>query len=99
MSPFRLIISPVARNDLKNIFQFGLSHWGEAQSSKYIDSLKTQLWTLTEQPEMGIDRDELLPNLRSFPVERHIIFYRLEIEQIEVIRVLHGRQDPQRYIK
>jgi len=99
MSSFRLIISPIARNDLKNIFQFGMSNWGEAQSSKYLDHLKTQLWTLTEQPEMGIERDELLPNLRSFPVESHVIFYRLEIEKIEIIRVIHGRQDPLRFIK
>jgi len=90
MSSFRLIISPAARDDLKDIFQFGLRNWGEARSSKYLDSLKTRLWTLTEQPEMGVERDELLPNLRSFPVESHVIFYRLEIEQIEIIRVLHG---------
>lgn len=99
MSSCNLVISPIARDDLKDIYQFGMRSWGEAQSSKYLDTLKAQLWTIAEQPEMGVERKELLPNMRSFPIENHVIFYRLEIEQIEIIRVLHGRQDPQRHIK
>lgn len=99
MSSYKLIISPIARDDLKDIYQFGMRSWGEAQSSKYLDTLKVHFWTLTEQPKMGIEREELLPNMRSFPVESHVIFYRLEAKQIEIIRVLHERQDPIRHIK
>ncbi len=48
---------------------------------------------------MGLEREELLSNMRSFPVDSHVIFYRLKQYQIEVVRILHGRQDPQRHIK
>jgi toxin ParE1/3/4 len=48
---------------------------------------------------MGIEREELLPNMRSFSVDSHVVFYRLQQSQVEVVRVLQGRQDPRRHIK
>jgi toxin ParE1/3/4 len=99
MSDYRLIISPVAQNDLKDIYQFSLRNWGANQSLKYLENLKERFWALTEQPLLGIERFELLPGMRSLPVESHIVFYQVRSKQIEIIRVLHGRQDPNRHIK
>lgn len=42
---------------------------------------------------MGRKRDELVPNLRSFPVGNYLIFYRPINQGIEVLRVLHGARD------
>jgi len=99
MNAYLLVISPAAQNDLKGIYQFGQRIWGKTQSSQYLDQLMTQFWALTEQPLMGAERSELLPDLRSITVESHVIFYRVQSKQIEIIRVLHGRQDPNRRIK
>ena len=94
-----LIISPIARDDLRKIYQYGTLNWGKARASRYIDHLKAQVWSLTEHPERGIERDELLSTTRSITIESHVIFYRTKNQQLEVIRVLHARQDPQRHIK
>ena len=48
---------------------------------------------------MGVERPELLPGVRSLPVESHALFYRVSTDTVEIIRVLHGRQDPQRQLK
>ncbi len=48
---------------------------------------------------MGVEREESLPNMHSFSVDSHVVFYRLQQSQVEVVRVLHGRQEPQRHIK
>lgn len=69
------------------------------QASDYLDNLKEQFWTLTEQSRIGIEREELLPDMRSFPVGSHVVFYRLQQSQVEVIRVLHSHKDPQRHNK
>ena len=45
---------------------------------------------------MGKKRDELLPYLRSFPVENYLIFYRPIEEGIEVLRVVSGYRDLKR---
>ena len=99
MTAYRLVISPAAQDDLKSIYQFGRRIWGQAQSSRYLDQLKTQFWALTEQPLLGVERPELLSDMRSITVESHVIFYRVQSRRIEIIRVLHARQDPNRQIK
>jgi len=99
MASHQLVIAPAAKNDLKDIFQYGLRQWGQAQSESYLSTIKNQFWLLTQQPLMGIERPELLPDTRSIPIESHTLFYRVISSRVEIIRVLHGRQDPQRHLK
>lgn len=94
-----LVISPIARDDLKRINQYGKLNWGAPRAFSYLDQLKVQFWSLIEHPKIGRERNELLPDMRSLAVASHIIFYRLKDQQIEIVRVLHDRQDPQRHIK
>lgn len=99
MPVHQLVIAPAAKTDLKDIYQYGLRQWGQTQSESYLESIKEQFWTLTELPLIGIDRSELLSGTRSLPIESHTLFYRVTTDTVEVIRVLHGRQDPQRHLK
>ncbi len=99
MNSYKLVIAPLAKYDLKHIYDYGANNWGARQASTYLDNLKDHFWGLTEQPKMGIEREELLPHMRSLPVDSHVVFYRLQQSQVEVVRVLHGRQDPKRHIK
>jgi toxin ParE1/3/4 len=48
---------------------------------------------LVQNPLAGRLRPDLGQNVRSFPVERYIIFYTPVSHGIEVLRVIHGRQD------
>jgi toxin ParE1/3/4 len=99
MPVHQLVIAPAAKTDLKDIYQYGLRQWGQTQSESYLESIKEQFWTLTEQPLIGTDRSELLSGARSLPIESHTLFYRVTPDTLEIIRVLHGRQDPQRHLK
>ncbi|VAW61651.1 hypothetical protein MNBD_GAMMA11-2296 [hydrothermal vent metagenome] len=99
MSANQLVIAPAAQNDLKDIYQYGLRRWGQIQSDSYLAAIKEQFWSLTEQPFMGVECPELLPDSRSLPIQSHTLFYRVTSGRIEIIRVLHGRQDPQRHLK
>ncbi len=99
MVPHQLVIAPAAKNDLKEIYQYGLRLWGQTQSESYLSTIKKQFWLLTQQPLIGTQRPELLPDVRSLPINSHTLFYRVTTTRVEVIRVLHGRQDPQRHLK
>lgn len=90
-----LVISPRALDDLKIIFQYGVNNWGRVKATSYLDHLKERLWHLTEYPEIGGSRHNLLPLMRSLVVKHHVVFYQIREQQIIVIRILHGRQDPQ----
>ncbi|WP_151669693.1 type II toxin-antitoxin system RelE/ParE family toxin [Nitrincola schmidtii] len=91
---FELVISPAAKSDLKQIYEFGLQQWGTNQANSYLEGIKEKLWSLIEHPRIGIERFDLMVDIRSVPVNRHSIFYRIKAKDIEIIRILHGRQDP-----
>ncbi len=99
MARHQLVIAPAAKSDLKEIYQYGLRQWGHAQSENYLSTIKNQFWLLTQQPLIGTQRPELLPDARSLPINSHTLFYRVTTTRVEIIRVLHGRQDPQRHLK
>jgi len=99
MPAYMLIIAPAAKLDLKDIYQYGLRQWGHAQADSYLTVFKNQFLLLTEQPLVGVERPELRPEIRSFPIQSHTLFYRVTANQIEIIRVLHGRQDTLRQLK
>ena len=99
MAAHQLVIAAAARIDLKDIYQYGLRQWGQVKSDSYLETLKSQLWSLIEQPNMGSERPELVPGMRSLSIESHILFYRVTANRVEIIRVLHGRQDPGRHLK
>ena len=94
----KLVVSPAAQADFKEIYQYGCTHRGKKPAQQYIAKLKEQLWQLLTHPEMGLLRPELSPTIPSFSLERHIIFYRVQSEQVEIVRLLHGRQDPARQL-
>ncbi|MDP4536882.1 type II toxin-antitoxin system RelE/ParE family toxin [Alkalimonas collagenimarina] len=99
MNQYQLVIAPVAKDDLKTIYQFSVARWGQARADKYLEQLKERFRLLLEQPMLGHERSELITAVRSSPVESHTIFYRITINQIHIIRILHCRQDPNRYLK
>jgi toxin ParE1/3/4 len=97
MTLLSLVLSPAAREDLRAIHQYGARQWGKPRSDEYMSSLKDKLWLLLQQPETGKAWPELSPDVRSVSAVSHVIFYRVQREQLQVIRVLHGRQDVTRH--
>ncbi|THB66913.1 MAG: type II toxin-antitoxin system RelE/ParE family toxin [Gammaproteobacteria bacterium] len=93
-SAHQIVIAPAAKDDLKLMYQYGLRQWGQERSDRYISEIKRLIWLLVEQPFMGTERPELLSNIRSLPIKSHILFYRIISTKVEIVRILHGRQDP-----
>lgn len=84
--------SPQAHLDLLDIWSY-IAEGALDAADRVIDSIAETCEMLAELPGMGRKRYELSRGLRSFPVGRHVIFYRPCTEGIEVIRVLHGARD------
>ena len=99
MTAWTLVLSPAAHDDLRQIHRYGIRNWGASRSIDYLEHLKQRLWQLTDHPEMGMPRDELLPAMRSLAVDSHMVFYRLQQPQVQILRILHARQDPDLHIE
>ncbi|QQO18691.1 type II toxin-antitoxin system RelE/ParE family toxin [Bradyrhizobium diazoefficiens] len=83
--------APQADLDLDSIWEFIASDSIRA-AEKQIERIGDILEMLVENPA-GRERRELRADLRSFPVGNYVIFYIPLHDGIEVIQVMHGRQD------
>lgn len=62
-------------------------------AERQLDRFEQIFQMLAANPLAGRERPELRTNLRSFPAGSYIIFYLPLSDGVEVIRVMHGRQD------
>ena len=90
MKQFR--VSDVARSDLDEIWLY-IAQDNLDAADKLIHAIVSRFTKLAVMPLIGRQREELSPRLRSFPVSRYVIFYRLIEDGIEIVRVLHGARD------
>lgn len=88
----RIVRSAAAERDLIENWAYIAEDNLEA-ADRLLDKINDTLQTLAEQPEMGRERPVLGPDLRSFPTEPFVVFYREAADGIEIVRVLHGRRD------
>lgn len=58
-----------------------------------LDRFEAVSLTLAEHPQLGLGREELARGLRSFPVAAYVLFYRPASYGVEIVRILHSRQD------
>jgi toxin ParE1/3/4 len=95
----RIIKKPLAKSDLKEIWQYIAAN-NPAKADQYLDAIETALQKLSEAPLLDRMRADLAPQLYSFIIKRHVIFYRpLGQGSIEVIRILHGARDLKKLLK
>lgn len=63
-------------------------------ADRLIDSLTRRFFLLAKHPNLGRARDEdLSSGIRSFPVGRYVILYRIEGDDILILRVLRGSRN------
>ena len=48
---------------------------------------------LSRLPRMGRTRDDIEEGLRGLLIRPYVLFYRLEIDEIVIVRILHGSRD------
>jgi len=71
----------------------------EELALRFVDAVDAALRRLADTPEIGRlrqFRSPRLAGLRSWPVPgfpKHLIFYRVDEDLVDVIRVIHGARD------
>lgn len=61
-----------------------------------VDDLVRVMYLIAENPLMGRERSDLRKGLRAFPHGHYTIFWRPHIDRIDIVRVLHQRQDEEK---
>jgi toxin ParE1/3/4 len=92
----QLTFSAQAEKDLREIVRYTRQQWGNDQARRYRQELELALKKLSLNAQLGRQRDEVEPGLRSFKTASHIAFYREKDAGISVLRVMHPSQDIER---
>ena len=92
MAKFKLTEKAV--DDLAKIWNYTIDKWSEKQADKYYAMLMSNCTEIARDPSLGKSYEGITENLRGLKVNRHIIFFRkIEIDYVEITRILHGRMD------
>ena len=103
MTNFKAIkISNPARNDLKNIAAYTLKEWGKLQKKTYLNYFKQSFITLSQNNNefmpLRKPRQDIGEGLLSYCIKQHVVYFRETKHEFVIIRILHSRMDPEKYL-
>jgi toxin ParE1/3/4 len=87
-----LILSPEAEQDLIDIWSY-IAVDSPVNADHYIDKIYNKGVILSENPEIGSERYDLIPEMKYFPVDKYILYYRQIHNGVEIVRILHASRD------
>jgi toxin ParE1/3/4 len=95
-----LVVRPEAERDVATQWNY-IADQNEAASERYLQAVAFTYEAIRRQP--GIGHEEAFrrrKGIRSWRVEgfpKYLIFYRIEGDRIEILRVLHGMRNLPRF--
>jgi toxin ParE1/3/4 len=93
MAPRRVLWAPRARQDLREIRRYYARTASPEVADKILREINRVCGWVAENPLARRRRDELMPGLRSAVARPYSIFYRIEQDEIQILRILHERRD------
>ena len=90
MASYRL--SEAAKEDLRRIYRYGVSRFGESQADNYFDALFERFGQIAENPQLYPSVDFIRAGYRRSVCGVDSIFYRIVDDTVEIISII-GRQD------
>jgi toxin ParE1/3/4 len=82
----------LAEQDLDDIW-FHIAFDNIEAADRVLDEIAEACGLLARHKQTGRARPELAPDLRSFPIKRFILFYRPDVNGIELVCALEGARN------
>jgi toxin ParE1/3/4 len=89
VTPRRLIRTAQAEEDLIQIWVY-IALDNPQAADHLLDVLDEKSHLLAENPRLGVERVDIAPALRSWPVGSYLILYRELDDGAEIVRYVHG---------
>ncbi len=94
----RVILSPRAKLDLSEIWDYTLSQWNVEQAEKYVRELWSAMENAASDPTKSVDIGDVRRGYRKSRSGSHVIFFKVTDDGIDVVRILHQRMDFERHL-
>ena len=90
--PSAIRLSRRARGDILDIWLY-VAESNPTTADRILDDIERIFGLIAEHPQIGRQRPEVMPGLRSFAIAPWVIFYRIEDEAVGIVRIIHGARD------
>ena len=94
----RTVVSPRARADLDEIWDYTETNWGIDQAESYVRDIAAAFDIIAADPRRGQDCNHVRAGYRKYAVGAHVVFYRVVADEVDIVRILHGRMDFERHL-
>lgn len=81
-----------AEDDLLDIWEF-IAKDDPSAANNIVQKLDARSHELLEHPKMGVARNDVAKGMRHLVMSSYLILYRIDGEDIEVVRYLHGARN------
>lgn len=83
---------PRARDDLRAIYDY-VAMDNPAAAGALIERFQDACQFVSQAPRAGRDRSDFVVGLRSFPVGKYLLLYRILDVGVEIVYIAHGARD------
>lgn len=94
----RIRLARTAETDLDDIWRYSVSTWGLEQAERYTALIEKAFHRLLDNPYIGRARPDVHKGYRALPVAKHVIFYTVSTDTIDVLGIPHERVDARRHL-
>jgi toxin ParE1/3/4 len=92
-----IAFSPAAAADIDGIWNYSADRWGLDQADSYVDAIRDACYALAKGTKHGRPA-EVLPDFQKYLCGSHVVYFLDYPDHLDVIRVLHQRQDAERHL-
>lgn len=89
----KLRTASAARSDIRDIRAYSKLTFGKRVARDYLDGLIAAFDRLAMRPLIGVAERDLGKDMRSFAYRSHRIFYRVDEDELLIVRILHHARD------
>ena len=94
-----VILSPKAKADLSDIWDYTYTEWGVDQAEKYVRELWAVMQDQTKDLTKSVDIGDVRKGYRKVRSGSHVIFFRApKAGVVDVVRILHQKMDFDRHL-
>ena len=87
------VISRKAISDLEEIWLYTVDKWSIEQADRYYNLIFDEIAFICKNPGSGQQMDQIRQNYRAAKVKSHLIFFKVENDIVQIVRILHERMD------
>ncbi len=95
----RIRVIKSARRDLDAIYDYWAERSSPDVAGNLIYSIADCFPLIAEFPQAGRACEEIADDVRVFPAEKYLIYYKKERGVVKILHILHGARDQRRAFK